>query len=83
VHTRSTGYEIPLTTGRDHAPACGGVASIPDGGPRAAATARDAGTTDLPDSPQHAAARSRWARLLARIYEVCLRIWITRTRLLD
>jgi hypothetical protein len=30
----------------------------------------EAGTADLPDSPQRAAARSRWARLLARIYEV-------------
>jgi hypothetical protein len=29
-----------------------------------------ADATDLPDSPQSAVARSRWARLLARIYEV-------------
>jgi hypothetical protein len=28
------------------------------------------GAADLPYSPQRAAARSRWARLLARIYEV-------------
>jgi hypothetical protein len=30
----------------------------------------DADAADLPDSLQRAAARSRWARLLARIYEV-------------
>jgi hypothetical protein len=34
-----------------------------------AGTAR-VSSADLPDSPQRAAARSRWARLLARIYEV-------------
>jgi hypothetical protein len=36
----------------------------------AAHTAGDTAAADLPDSPQRAAARSRWARLLARIYEV-------------
>jgi hypothetical protein len=62
--------ERVVTLGREDAPAPGGIASIPDGEPHAAHTAGGTAATDLPDSPQHAAARSRWARLLARIYEV-------------
>jgi hypothetical protein len=60
--------------GRDNAAAPGDTASLADGEPRdaatAAATAADTDAADLPDSPQRAAARSRWARLLVRIYEV-------------
>jgi hypothetical protein len=55
------------TLGSDDAEAPGGTDSLADGEPRDADTARDADDTDLPDSPQRAAARSRWARLLARI----------------
>jgi hypothetical protein len=61
--------EQVIHLGRDDAAAPGDTASLPDGEPRDDGTARDADATDLPDSPQRAAARSRWARLLARIYE--------------
>jgi hypothetical protein len=58
-----------INLGRDDAEATGELASsAADDLPSSTGTATaDAG---LPDSPQRAAARSRWARLLARIYEV-------------
>jgi hypothetical protein len=62
--------ERVINLGRDDAAAPGGTASLPDGEPHAAGTAETRRAADLPDSPQRAAARSRWARLLARIYEV-------------
>jgi hypothetical protein len=62
--------ERVIRLGRDDAAAPGGTDSRSDGEPRDAATAEDTDAADLPDSPHRAAARSRWARLLARIYEV-------------
>ena len=46
------------------------MASLAVDEPGEAGTARGAEATDRPDSPQRAAACSRWGRLLARIYEV-------------
>jgi hypothetical protein len=62
--------ERVIRLGRDDAAASGGTDSISHGEPRDAATAGDTAAADLPDSPHRAAARYRWARLLARIYEV-------------
>jgi hypothetical protein len=62
--------EQVIHLGRDATAAPGGTDSLADGQPGHAGTARNADAADLPDSPQRAAARSRWARLLARIYEV-------------
>jgi hypothetical protein len=62
--------EQVIHLGRDDAAAPGGTDSLADGQPGHAGTARNADAADLPDSPPRAAARSRWARLLARIYEV-------------
>jgi hypothetical protein len=44
--------------------------ALPPGTGTATATAGGDDAAGLPNSPQRAAARSRWARLLARIYEV-------------
>ena len=63
--------ERVINLGRDDGTAPGDTASSPPGSerPRDAGTA-GAGAADRPDTPQRTAARSRWARLLARIYEV-------------
>jgi hypothetical protein len=58
-----------INLGRDDAEATGELASsAADHLPSRTGTA--AADADLPDAPQRAAARSRWARLFARIYEV-------------
>jgi hypothetical protein len=58
-----------INLGRDGAEAMAEWANSPaDNLPARTGTATTA--ADLPDSPHRAAARSRWARLLARIYEV-------------
>jgi hypothetical protein len=59
--------EHVINLGRDGA---ADMRSLTCSEPHDAGTARDAAAADLPDSAQRAAARSRWARLLARIYEV-------------
>jgi hypothetical protein len=62
--------EQVIHLGRDNAATPADTLSLAGSEPHDASTARDADAADLPDSPQRAAARSRWARLLARIYEV-------------
>jgi hypothetical protein len=64
--------ERVISLGRHYGEAPGEMASaaghdLPPGTGTATAGSDEA---DMPDSPQRAAARSRWARLLARIYEV-------------
>jgi hypothetical protein len=59
-----------IQLGRDDAAAPAGKPSLAGSKPHDAGTARDTAPAELPDSPQRAAARPRWARLLARIYEV-------------
>jgi hypothetical protein len=64
--------ERVISLGRHDGEAPGEMASaaghdLPPGTGTATAGSDDA---DVPDSPQRAAARSRWARLLARVFEV-------------
>jgi hypothetical protein len=64
--------ERVISLGRHDGEAPGEMASaaghdLPPGTGTATAGRDDA---DMPDSPQRAAARSRWARLLARVFEV-------------